>query len=175
MPNDAGHNADFIREFHKTRRHLPHWQLPGGTHFLTFGLLDRHACDLTTPSLARIIVGALQFRHEETYLLHDWVIMPDHVHLVLWPMETPDGFVPLPKILGVMKGWSAREINRAVGRRGPLWQDETFDRVIRSHDEFRKRVLYIWMNPVEAGLVDDPRKWPWWGNGKFCRGLCGNE
>jgi len=168
-------SPDFIQEFRKTRRRLPHWQAPGETHFLTYGLLDRGCCDLTVPQIARIIVDALQFRHEERYLLHDWVIMPTHVHLILCPEMTGDGFYSLSKIIGGMKGWTAREINRVIGRRGAFWQDESFDRVIRSDAECRKRAFYIWMNPVQAGLVDHPRKWPWWGNGWFCRGLRSEE
>ncbi|MFP4249527.1 MAG: REP-associated tyrosine transposase [Armatimonadota bacterium] len=167
----SGNNRhpEFIEQFRKTQRRLPHWQAPGETHFLTFGLLDRTSCDLTLPALARTIVGALQFRHEETYLLHDWVLMPDHVHLMVTPMATEHGFHSLSRILGSIKGWTAHEINRSIGRRGALWQDETFDRVIRNDAEYRKRAYYIWMNPVEADLVADPRDWPWWGNGGFCR------
>jgi len=162
---------DFIREFQETRRHLPHWQAPGETHYLTFTLLDRHACDLTRAALAHIIVGALQFRHEERYTLLDWVIMPDHVHLILYPMMAENGFFSLSKIMGSMKGWTAHEINRNISQRSSLWQDESFDRVIRSDGEYRKHAFYIWMNPVEAGLVENPRDWPWWGQGWFCRGM----
>lgn len=69
VPDSREINPEFIREFRKTRRHLPHWQAPGETHFLTYALLERNACDLTTPPLARVIVDALQFRHDERYLL----------------------------------------------------------------------------------------------------------
>lgn len=170
MSDTEERNPDFIREFRETRRHLPHWQAPGETHYLTFTLLQRGACNLTRPALARIIVGALQFRHQERYVLLDWVIMPDHVHLIVYPMMAERGFFSLSKIIGSIKGWTAHEINRTVNRRGSLWQDESFDRVIRSDGEYRKYAFYIWMNPVEAGLAHDPRDWPWWGHGWFCRG-----
>ncbi len=173
MSDDREANPEFIREFRKTRRHLPHWQAPGKTHFLTYALLDRNACNLTKPDLPQVLVAALQFRHEERYLLHDWVIMPDHVHLLIWPMATDDGFFSLSRITGPMKGWMAHQINRRIGRRGVLWQDESFDHVVLNRSEFRKIAFYIWMNPVEAGLVDRPRDWPWWGNGGFCRGIAG--
>lgn len=174
MSEDKDGNPKFIREFRKARRHLPHWQAPGETHFVTYALLDRDACDLTRRALARILIEALQFRHEERYLLHDWVIMPDHVHLLIWPMATDEGFFSLSSITGPMKGWTAHEINRRIGRRGGLWEDESFDHVVRNRASFREIAFYIWMNPVNAGLVDDPREWPWWGNGRFCRAMPGS-
>ncbi|MFO8079371.1 MAG: transposase [Armatimonadota bacterium] len=169
MSESDHQSPDFIREFRKTRRHLPHWQAPGETHYVTFALLDRRACDLTSPGLAHIIIDALQFRHEQRYTLLDWVIMPDHVHFIVYPLMTDEGFFSLSKITGSMKGWTAHEINREMDRRVALWQDESFDRVIRSNGEYRKHAFYIWMNPVKAGLVESPRDWQWWGNGRFCR------
>ncbi len=157
-------NPESIREFRKTGRHLPHWQAPGEMHFVTFSLLDRYACNLTTPPLAQMTVEAMRSRHGERYLLHEWVIMPDHVHLLIWPMASDEGFFSLSGITGSMKGFLAHQINRKIGRRGALWQDESFDHVVRGPAESVEIACYIWMNPVAAGLVEDPREWAWSGN-----------
>ena len=170
MPSDHDEDPDFIREFRETRRHLPHWQSPGAMHFLTFTLEDRYLCDLTDARLAPIIVNALQHWHEVKYDLDEYTVMPDHVHVLLCPVRTEGGWVALPRIVGGLKGWMAHQINRMLGRRGTLWQDETFDHVVRGPKEFGQIARYIWMNPFRAGLVDNPAHWPWWGNGRFCRG-----
>jgi len=164
MLRSEDRNPESITDFRRTRRHLPHLQAPGETHFVTYSLLDRDACDLTAPAVAQMIVEALRFRHGERYVLHEWVIMPDHAHFLLWPMPAGDGFFSLSKITGDMKCFLAHQINRVAGRRGALWQDESFDHVVHSPTEFAEIAAYIWMNPVVAGLVADPREWPWSGN-----------
>jgi len=90
------------------------------------------------------------------YRLHAYVIMPNHVHVLLQP------FVPLAKISGPLKGVAACDINTRLGRTGkPLWQDESFDHWIRNSAEFERIRQYIEANPVSAGLVDRPEAWKW--------------
>ena len=90
------------------------------------------------------------------FLLHAYVIMPNHVHVLL------DPHVPLAKISGPIKGVSACDINARLGRTGkPLWQDESFDHWIRNSAEFERIRYYIEWNPVAARLVDEPSKWKW--------------
>lgn len=90
------------------------------------------------------------------FLLHAYVIMPNHVHLLL------DPFVPLAKISGPLKGVAACDINARLGRTGkPLWQDESFDHWIRNSAEFDRIHHYIEWNPVLAGLVARSEDWKW--------------
>ena len=90
------------------------------------------------------------------FFLHAYVIMPNHVHILL------DPFVPLPKISGPLKGVAACDINSSLGRTGkPLWQDESFDHWIRNGAEFERIRHYIEWNPVRAGLVAEPHQWKW--------------
>jgi REP element-mobilizing transposase RayT len=92
----------------------------------------------------------------EFYKLHAWVIMPNHVHLLI----TPE--VQLPQITRWLKGSTAREANRILSRTGkPFWRDESFDRWIRNGDEFRRTIRYIEFNPVSAGLCDSVEDWHW--------------
>ncbi len=88
-------------------------------------------------------------------------IMPDHVHLILKPVSShsEDQF-SLSKILQGIKGFTAREINKLRGTRGALWQDESFDRIIRGHDEYLEKWNYLRNNPVKVGLCETPEEYP---------------
>jgi len=93
--------------------------------------------------------------------------MPDHVHLLLTPLRDGGGFsYPLPSILKLIKGTSAREINKVLGRCGPVWQEESFDHVLRGDESFEEQLEYIRQNPVRRGLVERPEqyRWLWVGN-----------
>ena len=100
--------------------------------------------------------------HGTKFRLHAAVVMPDHVHLSMTPL-TDDGGVSfgLPEIIGGMKSASAHRINRLLGRRGPVWQTEYFDHVLRSDESARQKAEYICANPVRAGLVANEDEWPW--------------
>jgi putative transposase len=99
-----------------------------------------------------IVHGAELGRYE----LHAYVVMPNHVHILL------DPYVPLAKISGPLKGVAACDINARLGRTGkPLWQDESFDHWIRNSAEFERIRHYIESNPVRAGLVARPEDWKW--------------
>ncbi len=90
------------------------------------------------------------------YALHAWAIMPNHVHMLM----TPD--VSVAKIMRWLKGSTARYANRVLGLTGSVfWQDESWDRWIRSDEEFRRIRRYIEFNPVSAGLVQRPEEWAW--------------
>jgi len=150
----------------RTRRHLPHWEEPGTTYFITFCLARGVRADLTRLEVAQILSGALHYFAGERYDLYDHTIMPDHVHAIIKPMRRTDGsWEPLSRILHSIKSWTANRVNEALGRRGALWQDETYDHVIRDEKDYDTKSEYIWLNPVVAGLVQRPEDWPWWGNG----------
>ncbi len=119
MSDDPIPDPDHVREFRKHRRHLPHWQAPGAVHFLTFSLARPARCDLTDPRVAPIIVEALQHWHEDRYVLHDFVVMPDHVHVLLEPLEREAGYVSLQRITHSVKTWTATQVNRTLRRGRP--------------------------------------------------------
>ena len=92
--------------------------------------------------------------------LHAFVVMPNHVHLLLTPLR------PLCEVTKWIKGASARRANQLLQRTGmPFWQDESFDHWVRSQEEFAKIERYIAENPVRGGLVDEPSLWPWSSTG----------
>ena len=100
--------------------------------------------------------------------LHAAVVMPDHVHLIYSPLRREDGWsYSLPEIMKLIKGRSARYINLALKRSGPVWQEEFFDHVLRSNDRLVDRVEYVCQNPVRAGIVRAEVDYPWIWQGKI--------
>ncbi len=132
---------------------------------MTFTLKDRRLCDLTHPEVATLIVQGLRHFGGQRYWLHEYTVMPDHVHAIIQPIAVEGVCEPLERITQSLKGWTAYQINRSLGRSGALWLDETYDHMIRSPEDHRQTARYIWMNPVAWGLVHDPADWPWWGHG----------
>jgi putative transposase len=115
---------------------------------------------LKEAAVAACVVDAIR-RGERTlgqYVVHAFVVMPNHVHLLMEPR------VSLARITNGLKGVSARDANRVLGRTGePFWQDESFDHWVRDAGEFERIRNYIIQNPVRAGLVGRPEEWPWSG------------
>ena len=112
---------------------------------------------LRDPQIAGYVEDAL-IRGAELghYVLHAYVVMPNHVHVLLDPLA------PLRRITGGIKGVSARDANGSLGRVGkPFWQDESFDHWIRNSAQFERVRSYIEQNPVKAGLVAKPEAWQW--------------
>jgi REP element-mobilizing transposase RayT len=90
------------------------------------------------------------------YDLRAWVLMPNHVHVLLRPN------VALPRALMTTKSASARCANRILDRvRRPFWQDESYDHWVRNSAEEARIIRYIEHNPVKAGWTDVPEHWPW--------------
>jgi REP element-mobilizing transposase RayT len=137
-----------------TRRHLPHLQREGKTYFVTFVTRQR----FVLPNRAReIAFEVITFEHERTCYLHSAVVMPDHVHVLFTPF--PEW--TLPRILRRMKGVSSWRINGLLSRSGPLWQDESFNHILRSDEGFQNKGDYICANPVRAGLAQSEAEYPW--------------
>jgi REP element-mobilizing transposase RayT len=123
--------------------------------FLDSGL---GACWMRRPEIADLISGALQHFEGLRYQLRAWVVMPNHVHVVLWPMPN----YTLSGIVQSWKGYTAREANKLLGRTGqPFWQPEPFDRWIRNDQEYERCCRYVVNNPVKAGFCKVPEAWPW--------------
>jgi REP element-mobilizing transposase RayT len=111
---------------------------------------------LGDPDSAAMVEADVLHFHRIRYRLHSWVVMPNHVHVLLTPSEGSS----IGEIVGSWKNHSAQRINRRLGRRGPLWQREYFDRFIRDPEHFRTAVAYIERNPVKATLCNHPPDWP---------------
>jgi REP-associated tyrosine transposase len=88
------------------------------------------SCILREPSHANILADAILYFQDDRYLASAWVIMPNHCHLVIQPHEGWE----LETILQGMKGTVTRRINQRLGRAGPLWQQESYDRIVRDEE-----------------------------------------
>jgi len=116
------------------------------------------ACYLRDERIARLVQDALKCFDGERYRLIAWCIMPNHVHVLIQMMDEP-----LIRVVKSWKSYTAHEANKILGRSGPFWMPDYFDRYIRNEEHFQATVTYILQNPVKAGLVDAPEKWPWSG------------
>jgi putative transposase len=89
--------------------------------------------------------------------------MPDHVHLILTPLIDKERrhVISLIEIMRAIKGASARSINQRLRLHSAIWQEESFDHVLRSSENLDAKIDYILQNPVRAGLVQDRQMYPW--------------
>jgi len=107
-------------------------------------------CELKQPALADFITNAMHHFDGSRYELGAYVVMPNHVHLIVRPADAKEDALEL--ILKSWKQFSARKINAATRSRGTLWQQESFDRIIRDEDHLYRTLQYIGRNPDKAGL-----------------------
>jgi putative transposase len=108
--------------------------------------------------IARLVVDAISYgaQHLQYYDLEAFVVMANHVHLLVLPRVRPSRF------LQTLKGYTAREANRLLGRTGqPFWQPESYDHLVRDDRELDRIKEYIEKNPVKAGLVSNAEDYPW--------------
>lgn len=112
---------------------------------------------LADPWAADTVVQALRHDEGERHRLHAWCLMPNHVHVLA---EMLDG-VSLGPVVKSWKSFTARMINRRLGRSGRFWAPDYFDRYVRDAEQFARVAAYIENNPVKAGLCRTPADWPW--------------
>jgi REP element-mobilizing transposase RayT len=116
------------------------------------------ACHLRRADIADLVADAMRHFHESRYLLHEWVVMPNHAHAVIWPM--PNHL--LSNILKSWKQFTSRRAKKILGMgEEPFWQPESYDHWIRNDDEKTRIFRYIRNNPVTAGLCVRPENWRW--------------
>jgi REP element-mobilizing transposase RayT len=126
--------------------------------------VDKHldaghgVCHLSDPELAGLVVKAIQHFEGHRYELRAWVVMPNHVHAVVWPIPGQ----ALSNILHSWKSYTAHEINRRLTTKlVPFWQRESYDHLIQNEVDLHQCCHYALMNPVKACLCAQPQDWPW--------------
>jgi REP element-mobilizing transposase RayT len=115
----------------------------------------RGSCRLRSPGNAAIVREALQHFDGERYRLLAWVVMPNHVHVII---EQTEGH-RLGDVVRSWKSFSARAINRREARQGTVWATDYFDRYVRDRVHLATAIGYIEENPVDAGLVARAEDW----------------
>ncbi|GAB3581575.1 REP-associated tyrosine transposase [Hymenobacter daeguensis] len=113
---------------------------------------------LRQPAVAALVKRELDLLPELQINVLSYCIMPNHVHVVLQLPEGPD--VAFGKLMQRLKGRTAYAANKLLGRRGPFWQHESYDHLVRGTRELARINSYVVMNPVKAGLVENWEEWP---------------
>jgi REP element-mobilizing transposase RayT len=120
--------------------------------------LDQNYGDgtLRKPAIANMVEEALLKRDGERYRLIAWVLMPNHVHLLIFPLES----YSVAGIMHSIKSFTSHEANKLLKRTGHFWAKEYYDRYIRDSRHFASTIAYIENNPVKARLCETPEDWP---------------
>ena len=106
---------------------------------------------------AEILVQAMiRYRDQRHYLLHQFVVMPNHLHVLL----TPSAVTTLEKAVQLIKGGSSHEIHKQRENSVKIWQEGFHDWTIRDARDWESKMEYIRTNPVRARLADKPEDWP---------------
>jgi putative DNA methylase len=111
-------------------------------------------CWLRRRDVAELIEKILLQTDGCDYQMQGWVVMPNHVHLVVDVWD-----VPLAKLINGWKGKSARGANKLLGRRGAFWQEDYYDTVVRDEVHLKRAIRYTDQNPVKAFLTKVAREW----------------
>jgi REP element-mobilizing transposase RayT len=113
------------------------------------------SCSLGIPEISEIVETNFLYFNRVKYDLIAWVIMPNHIHVMIKPYEG----CSLQLIVKSWKSYTAKECNKISGGNGRFWFPDYWDRFIRDENHFSGAVNYIHNNPVKAGLVESPEKW----------------
>ena len=124
------------------------------TYFVTSNTWERRPLFRAEP-WARLFFKTLASYHGESYLLHEFVLMPDHFHLII----TPAG--ALERSIQLIKGGFSYRVRKEIGSSAEIWQRGFSDHRIRDAEDYERHVDYVHMNPVKRGLSSDPPKYPY--------------
>jgi putative transposase len=167
-----------------SRGYLPHFDSAEAVQFVTFRLADSllravvetlsklpdsfvhidqqldsglGTCWLSEPRIAELVEDAFLHFDGDRYRLLAWCIMPNHVHVIVEPI----GGKTLSTIVQSWKSFTAKEANRHLSCAGSFWNQDYFDRYMRSESHLETTIAYVENNPVKAGLVSTPDAWRW--------------
>ena len=136
---------------------LHHRIAPGCTFFVTTKSSQSTAL-FQVHAAADIIVATLQhYRDAGAYQLHAFVLMPNHLHVLLTPSSTTS----IEKAMQLIKGASSHEIHKQLGTRMEIWQSGFHEATVRDAADYLSKIRYIHQNPVAAGLASTPENWAW--------------
>ncbi len=150
--------------YEKEHRRLPHFEKPWAIYFVTVSTRDHR---VLSPDARTIVLNALRHFHGVRYELFAAVVMPDHVHFLLQPWvkeknaKDESVFWPLGDLMHSIKSFTAKEINKAEGTTGEVWEQERYDRYVRGDSDLEEKFLYICNNPRGENLVGPEENYPW--------------
>ena len=143
-----------------------------GVYFVTTDTWERRQLFLKTDPARIVTEQIVDCRNRGFYKLHAFVLMPEHLHLLITPREE----VSIEKAVMMIKGGSSYRIKKELLYSFPIWMKGYHDRWIRDAGEFLLRKQYIELNPVKAHLVEKPAAYIWGSaSGKFVLDPCSYE
>jgi len=147
------------------KRRLPHFERPWGKYAVSFSTHKRRQM---IPRERDVVLQSILHAHEHgQYELFAACVMLDDVHLLFEPQvkdQDAEGqavFWSLTEILHGIKSVTAHRINKAAGTRGPVWEKESFDRLIRSESDLQEKFSYICRNPWDSHVAEQNEDYPW--------------
>jgi len=114
---------------------------------------------LKNVEISEIVKNSVLFLDKKKYLFHCFTIMPNHLHLILEPVMKAECRFSIAEIMHSLKGFTARECNKKLCRKGQFWQHGHYDHMIRDDDDYNYQFNYIKNNAVKAGLVKHWQEW----------------
>lgn len=114
------------------------------------------SCLQKQPQIANIVYETWMHNNDKSYRIHEWVVMPNHVHILVEFHSRS-----MSETIREWKTVSAFKINKLLGQKGKVWQEDYWDRFIRNIEHYEHSAAYIKNNPVKAGLVKHWEDWPW--------------
>jgi len=128
-----------------------------GTYFITASTWEKK-CILQSERMAKLLIEVLlHYQTQGKYCLHEFVVMPNHFHLLI----TQIGLVTLEKTVQFIKGGFSFRARKELAIAGEIWQTSFYDRRVRDANEYVRFRHYIHMNPVRRGLVSNPEEFPY--------------
>lgn len=126
-----------------------------GTYFVTSATWERRAL-FRSELWARLFLETLyEYRSKGKYLLHDFVLMPDHFHLLITPLD-----LPLERAVQFLKGGLSYRASHELGSTFEIWQKGFTDHRVRDSADYERCREYVRVNPVRAGLCQGPHLYP---------------
>jgi adenine-specific DNA methylase/REP element-mobilizing transposase RayT len=136
------------------KRSLPHLQTPEATYFVSFRC--REGLVLSDQAKDAVLSAILHWDTKRIDL-DSAVVMPDHAHAVFRIIDDS----ALGEIMHSIKSFSSKQVNKILGRKGPLWHEESFDHIIRHAAEWEEKMEYVRQNPVKCALSRNPEEYRW--------------
>jgi len=124
-----------------------------GMYFVTSSTYQKKALLQSERTATLFIETLLGYRNQERYKLHEFVVMPDHFHLLITPIVT------LEKAVQLIKGGFSFRAGKLFRIRANIWQPSFYDRRVRDFAEYESFRRYIYWNPVKRGLADAPKQY----------------
>jgi 5-methyltetrahydrofolate--homocysteine methyltransferase len=165
----SGGSPEIFSDTHYSKRRLPHFERPWAKYAITW---STNARQKLSHAARKIVLDCILYWNERRYQLYAACVMPDHVHLLIEPWlktetSNPTEFYSLTEILHTLKSFTAHKINELEEKSGPVWERESFDRLIRSESDLQEKFNYITRNPWDAGVARPGEDYAWvWYSGK---------